>query len=128
MFTSNPLFLIIFFNIHFLLQLLCFAENTIKIVFSEEPSFSKIQIVKTTLSPIPKTPFQKKKCHFWFWTVSAETTIFIVFPGFHCFGFKNILAATDSVHENSRLFSLPDTNSVRQFLLKFHFFIFLIFG
>ena len=40
---------------------------------------------------------------------------------------KNILAKTDSVHENARFFSLPDTNSVRQFLLKIHFFCFFTF-
>ena len=34
------------------------------------------------------------------------------------------LAKTDSVHENARFSSLPDTNSVRQFLLKCHFFDF----
>ena len=30
--------------------------------------------------------FQKKRCHFRFWAISAETTIFIVLPGLHCFG------------------------------------------
>ena len=37
---------------------------------------------------------------------------------------NNFLAKTDSVHENAVFFSLPDTNSVRQFSLKIHFFIF----
>ena len=41
-----------------------------------------------------------------------------MFPALHCFGPKKILAKTDSVHENARFFSLPDTNSVRQCLLK----------
>ena len=41
---------------------------------------------------------------------------------FALFWSKKILAKTDSVHENARFFSLPDTNSVRQFLLKIHFF------
>ena len=31
------------------------------------------------------------------------------------------------MHENARFFSLPDTNSVRQFLLKIHFFCFFTF-
>ena len=35
-----------------------------------------------------KNTFSKKRCHFWFWPISAETTIFIVFPGLHCFGAK----------------------------------------
>ena len=75
----------VFFNIQFLL---CFAENTIQKVFSEKQSFSKTQLVKPTFSPMSKTPCSKKRCHFWFWAISAETTIFIVFPGLHCFGPK----------------------------------------
>ena len=71
---------------HFLLQLLCFAENTIKRVFSEEHSFSKTQIVKPTFSPMAKNTFFKRKVSFW----QPDTTIFIVFPGFHCFGPKEI--------------------------------------
>ena len=93
-------------------------------MFSAKHSFSKTQLVKPTFSPMSKNTFFKKRCHFWFWPISAETTIFIVFPGLHCFGPKNFLAKTDSVHENARFFSLPDTNSVRQFLPKIHFFDF----
>ena len=37
------------------------------------------------------------------------------------------MAKTDSVHENARFFSLPDTNSVRQFLLTIKFFSFFSF-
>ena len=74
--------------------------------------------------------FSQKRFHFWFWAISAETTIFIVFPGLDCFGPKTSLAKTDSVHEDARFFSFPDTNSVRQFLQKkIHFFlIFHIFA
>ena len=74
-------------------------------MFSEEHSFSKTQLVKPTCSPISKkTPSSdKKRCHFWFWAISAETTIFIVFPGLHCFGPKNTFwPKVDSVHENAR--------------------------
>ena len=74
-----------FHHTAFLLQLLSFAENTINIVFSEEHSFSKTQLVKLTSSPMSRNTF-KKECHFWFWAISAETTIFIVYPGFHRFG------------------------------------------
>ena len=50
-----------------------------------------------------KNTFFKKRCHLLrFWTISAETTTFIVFPGLHCFGPKTFLAKTDSVHENAR--------------------------
>ena len=120
MFKNNPLVFIdfLFFQYAaFSLQLLCFAESTIKIVLSEEHSFSKTQLVKPT-SSMSKTPFSQKRCHFWFWAMSAETAIFIVFLGLQCFWSQKFLAKTDSVHENVRFFSLPDTNSVRQFLLK----------
>ena len=52
-------------------------------------SFSKTQLVKPTFSPMSKTPFSKKRCLFWFWAISVETTIFIVFLGWNCFGQKN---------------------------------------
>ena len=123
MFKNNPLFFINFFiflrHTVFVFEKLCFSENTIKIVFSGKHSFSKTQLVKPTFSPMSKNTFFKKRCHFWFWAISAETTIFIVFPGLHCFGPKNFLAKTDSVHENAVFFlSLPGTNSVRQFWQK----------
>ena len=41
----------------------------------------------------------------------------------HCSGQRK-LAKTDSVHENARFSSLPDTNSVCEFMLKIHFFEF----
>ena len=89
MFKNNPLFFISFcFFQHaaLLLHLLCFGENTITIVFSEEHSFSKTQLVKPTFSPMSNKTFFKKRCHFWFWAISAETTIFfLLFAGFHCF-------------------------------------------
>ena len=70
MFKNNPLFFINFlFFQHtvFASEKLCFAENTIKIVFSEKKhSFSKTQLVKPTFSPMSKTPFSKKRCHFGF--------------------------------------------------------------
>ena len=113
------------FSTHFLLQLQCFAENTINCVFRRN-SFSKTQLVKPTFSPMSKTLFFffQKRCHFWFWAISVETTVFIVFTGFHCFGPSNFLAQTGSVHENVRFFLPSDTNRVRQFLLRIHFFSF----
>ena len=91
-----------------------FVENTIKIVFSENHSFSKTQLVNPLFQPYQKHLFQKKRRHFWFWAISDETTIFIVFSGLHCFGPKKYLAKTDSVHENECFSSLPDTNGVSQ--------------
>ena len=58
--------------------------------------FFNIQLFKNTVSKthffthVKKTPFQRKRCHFWFWAISAETTIFIAFPGLHCFGQKKL--------------------------------------
>ena len=133
MFKNNPLFFINFlflFNIQFLLlKKLCFAENTIKIVFSGKHSFSKTQLVKPTFSTMSKNTFFKENVScFWFWAISAETPIFIVFPGLHCFGpKKKIWAQTDSCNENARFFSLPDTNSVRQCFAKNLFFWFFTF-
>ena len=98
----------------FVLQLLCFSENTIKVVFSETQLFKNTVSKTHFFTHVKKTPFSKTGVIFGF----AETTIFIVFPGLHCFGPKKISAKTDSVHENARFFSLPDTNSVRQFLQK----------
>ena len=124
MFKNNPLFFInfLFFSQHtvFVFEKLCFAENTIKIVFSGKHSFSKTQLVKPTFSTLSKTPFSKKRCHFCFFCLfanSAETPFYSV-SCFALFWSKKNLAKTDSVHENARFFSLPDTNSVRQFLLK----------
>ena len=95
-------------------------------MFSEEHSFSRTQLVKRTFPPMSKNTFFKNKCHFWFWTISAETANLIVFPGFHFFGPKRKKSwPKQIVHtKNSQSFSLPDTNSVRQFLLIIHFFIF----
>ena len=75
-----------------------------------------------------KNTFSKKRCHFWFWAISAETTIFTVFPGLHCFGSKKCFGQNRSCARKCAFFPLPDTNSVKQFLQKiilFDFFIFL---
>ena len=70
-----------------------------------------------------KNTFFPKKVSFLFFAISAETPIFIVFSALHCFGPKKNLAKTDSC-KCAFFVSLPDTNSVRQFLLKIHFFDF----
>ena len=105
MFENKPLFVIKFlFFPHTVLvfEKLCFAENTIKIVLSAKHSFSKTQLVKPTFSQ--------------FFLVCTVL------------GPKHFLAKTDSARENALFFSLPDTNSVRQFLPKIHFLIFHIFA
>ena len=48
--------------------------------------FSKTQLVKPLLvHPNQRTPYSKKRCHFRFWAISAETTISIIFLGFSLF-------------------------------------------
>ena len=67
MFKHNPLFFINFlFFQHtiFVFEKLCFAENTIKIVFSGKHSFSKTQLVKPTFSTMSKNTFFQKKVSF----------------------------------------------------------------
>ena len=80
------------------MQLLCFAF----IVFSENTQLFKTHLVKPIFHPCQKTPFSKKY-HFWFWAISVETTIFIVFPGnlVYTVLVQKILAKTDSAHENA---------------------------
>ena len=67
MFKNNPLFFINFlFFQHtiFVFEKLCFAENTIKIVFSGKHSFSKTQLVKPTFWTMSKNTFFKEKVSF----------------------------------------------------------------
>ena len=110
MFKNNPLFFInflFFFNIQFkYLKKLCFAENTIKIVF-----FRKTQLFRNTVSKthffnhVKKHTFFKEKCViFWFWTISVETPIFIVFLLYTVL-VQKILVKTDSCNENALFFS-----------------------
>ena len=92
MFKNNPLFFInfLFFSTyHFCFWKAVFCWKHYKnSVFRKKHSFSKTQLAKPTFSPMSKNTFSKKRCHFWFWAISAETTIFIVCPDLHCFGQK----------------------------------------
>ena len=124
-------FSVFFQHTVFVFEKLCFAENTIKLVFSGKHNFSITQLVKPTFSTMSKKHlFPKKGVIFVFSAISAETPIFTSVSCFTLFWSKeHILAKTDSVHEHARFFSLPDTNSVRQFFANNPFFlIFHIFG
>ena len=108
------------FKTYFLLQLLCFAESTIKPMFSEEHSFSKTQLVKPLFHPSPKTRFSEKGVTFGLGQFPLKPLCFC-FPGFDCFGPKMFLLQI--LCTKMRFSSFPDANSVRQFLLNiFHFF------
>ena len=62
--TSFHKFSVFFQHTIFAFEKLCFAENTIKIVFSEKHSFSKTQLVKPTFSPMSKNTFFKENLSF----------------------------------------------------------------
>ena len=64
---------------------------------------------------------------FGFWAISAETTIFIVFPGFHCFGPKNFWPK-QIVCTKVRVFLPSWHKSCQAIFAKNPFFIFHIFG
>ena len=59
-------FSVFFQHTVFVFEKLCFAENTIKIVFSGKHSFSKTQLVKPTFSTMSKNTFFPKKVSFLF--------------------------------------------------------------
>ena len=131
MFKNNPQFFINF--LYFWSKYsICIATAVCYWKHFKKRAFRKTQPFKSTVSkthffhPCQKT-FSKKRCHFWYWAISAETTILMCFLLYTVLDPKKFLAKTDSVHENASFISLPDTNSVRQFLLKnpFLFFTFL---
>ena len=57
-------FSVFFQHNFFVFEKLCFAENTIKIVFSVKHSFSKTQLEKPTCSTMSKNTFFKEKVSF----------------------------------------------------------------
>ena len=95
MFKNNPLFFINF--LFFSTYSFCFWKAVLCWKHYKNSVFRKTQLFKNTVSKthffthVKKTPFSKKRCHFCFWAISAETTIFIVFPGLHYFGPKKNL-------------------------------------
>ena len=109
----------------FVFEKLCFAENTIKIVFSGKHSFSKTQLVKPTFSTMSKNTFFQKKVSFLLFDNFRWNHYFYSFSWFTLFWSKKNFWPKQIVCTKMRVFiSLPDTNSVRQFLLKIHFFDF----
>ena len=131
MFKNNPLFFINFLFFHhaiFVFEKLCFAENTMKIVFSEKHTFSKTQLVKPTFSPMSKNSFFQKKVSFLVLANIRWNHYFYSFSCFTLFWSKKKFWPKQIVCTKMRVFfSLPDTNSVRQFLQKNPFFWFFIF-
>ena len=130
MFKNNPLFFInfLFFSTYsFCFWKAVFCWKHYKNSVFRKHSFSKTQLVKPTFSTMSKKHLFPKKgviFVFFFFCNFRWNPYFYSVSCFALFWSKKILAKTDSVHENARFFSLPDTNSVRQFLLKIHFFDF----
>ena len=104
-----------------------FCWKHYKIVFSGKHSFSKTQLVKPTFSTMSKNTFFKEKVSFLVLGNFRWNPDFYRFSWFTLFWSKKILTKTGSCNENARFFSLPDTNSVKQFLLKIYFFWFFTF-
>ena len=59
-------FSVFFQHTIFVFEKLCFAENTIKIMFPGKHSFSKTQLVKPSFSTMSKNTFFQKKVSFLF--------------------------------------------------------------
>ena len=108
MLKNNPLFFINFlFFQHtvFVFEKLCFAENTIKIVFSGKHSFSKTQLVKPTFSPMSKNTFFQKKVSFLLLGNFRWNHYFYSFSWFTLFWAKNIFWPKQIVCTKMRVFS-----------------------
>ena len=130
MFKNNPLFFINF--LFFSTYSFCFWKAVLCWKHHKNCVFKKTQLFKNTVSKpsfstMSKNTFFQKRCHFCFFAISTETPIFIVFPAFYCFGPKKFWPKQIVCTKMRVFFSLPDTNSVSQFLLKIHFFWFFTF-
>ena len=116
------------FSTYFLLFVkLCFAENTIKIVFSEKKhSFSKTQLVKPSFSTLSKNTFFKKRVSFLVLANFRWNPYFYSVFWFTLFWSKKHFWPNQIVCTKMRFFFLPDTTGVSQFLLKIHFLFFTL--
>ena len=116
MLANTPLFLVTFcfFKLHsFISAKLCFAENTIKIVFSAEHSFQVSQIVKPLSRPLPKMALLQPKVPFWALPLCLLKPLFLqCLVTLNGHQKKDHFPKTDSCNENARFFYLPNTNSV----------------
>ena len=86
---------------------LCFAENTVKIVFSEKKhSFSKTQLVKPTFSAMSKNTVFQKKVSFLVLGNFRWNHYFYSFSWFTLFWSKNIFWPKQIVCTKMRVFFL----------------------
>ena len=94
-------------------------------MFSGKHSFSKTQLVKPTFSTMSKNTFFPKKVSFLLFCNFRWNPYFYSVFCFTLFWSKKQFWPKQIVATKMRVFvSLPDTNSVRQFLLKIQFFWF----
>ena len=130
MFKNNPLFFInfLFFSTyHF-----CFWKAVFCWKHYKNSVFSKTQLFKNTVSKthffnhVKKHLFQRKGVIFGFGQFRWNH-YFYSFSWFTLFWSKKNFGQNRSCARKCAFFSLPDTNSARQFLLKIHFFCFFTF-
>ena len=130
MLKNNPQFFInflVFQHTACWLQMLCLLKHFRNSVFRRAQLF-KNTVNKTHFSPLSKNTFFKTKVSFLVLGNFRWNHNFYSFSWFSLFLVPTFLAKTDSAHENARFWSLPDTNRVRQLLLKIIFFHFSHFG
>ena len=131
MFKNNPLFFINFlffssYNCCFWKAVFCWKHYK-NSVFRKH-TFSKTQLVKPTFSPMSKNSFFQKKVSFLVLANIRWNHYFYSFSCFTLFWSKKKFWPKQIVCTKMRVFfSLPDTNSVRQFLQKNPFFDFSYF-
>ena len=94
-----------------------------KKVLSDKHSFSKTQLVKPTFSPMTKNTFFQKKVSFLVLGNFRWNHYFYSVSWFTLFWAQKMFWPKQIVCTKMRFFSLPDTNSVRQFLQKKSFYV-----
>ena len=126
MLANNPQLLVklCFLNLHsFISAKLCFAENTIKMVFSAEHSFCVSRIVEPPFEAPSQNGTWFQKCHFEFSPVSAEALFLqclVIIRRFCMVTKKCHFPKTDSCSKNVRF--LPSEHKwCLPIFLKCHF-------
>ena len=94
---------------------LCFAEYTIKIVFSAEHSFKPLS------RPLPKMTLLQPKVPFWVFPCACWSPIFVVLGDFEWAQTRTIFQKQIVATKMRTFFYLPNTYSVCLFSKKIHF-------
>ena len=122
MLANHPLFLF-FIKLHYLMSAkLCFAENTIKIMFSAEHSFLESQIVKPLSGPLPKMALLQPKCHSGFYPCACWSPNFYSVLPLGMTTKKDHFPKTDSCNENAFFFTFRTQIVFAYFSKKWQFY------